>query len=47
MTPKDKPPLRSEGVNCATGEEWRTITNSSRKKEATKVEITLSSGCVW
>ena len=31
----------------ATGAEWRAITNSSRKKEAAKVEMTLSSGCVW
>ena len=32
MTPEDKLP-RSEGVQYATGEEWRAITNSSRKKE--------------
>ena len=32
MTPEDKP-LRLEGVQYATGEEWRAITNSSRKKE--------------
>ena len=32
MTPEDEPP-RSEGVQYATGEKWRTITNSSRKKE--------------
>ena len=25
----------SEGIQHATGEEWREITNSSRKKEAT------------
>ena len=25
--------LRSEGVHCATGEEQRTITNSSKKNE--------------
>ena len=33
MTLEDEP-LRSEGVQYATGEEWRTITNSSRKNEA-------------
>ena len=32
MTLEDKPP-RSEGVQYATGEEWRAITNSSRKNE--------------
>ena len=35
MTPKDKPPTpRSEGVQCATGEERKTITKSFRKDEA-------------
>ena len=33
MTPKDERP-RSEGVQYATREEWRTITNSSRKNKA-------------
>ena len=33
MTPEDEPP-RLEGVHYVTGEEWRAITNSSRKKEA-------------
>ena len=33
MTLKDEPP-RSESVQFATGEEWRIITNSSRKNEA-------------
>ena len=32
MTLEDEP-LRSEGVIYATGEEWRAITNSSRKNE--------------
>ena len=32
MTLKDEPP-RSEGVQHATGEEWRTTTDSSRKNE--------------
>ena len=32
MTPEDEPP-RLEGVQYATGEEWRDITNSSRKNE--------------
>ena len=32
MTLEEWPP-RSEGVQYATGEEWRAITNSSRKKE--------------
>ena len=35
MTLKDEPP-RSVGVQYATGEEQRTITNSSRKNEATR-----------
>ena len=29
---EDEPP-RSEGVQYATGEEWRAVTNSSRKNE--------------
>ena len=33
MTLKDEPP-RSEGVQFATAEEWKIITNSSRKNEA-------------
>ena len=33
ITPENEPP-RSEGVHHATGEEWRTVTNSSRRKEA-------------
>ena len=32
MTLKDEPP-RSEGVQFATAEEWKIITNSSRKNE--------------
>ena len=32
MTLEDEPP-RSEGVQCAAGEEQRAITNSSRKNE--------------
>ena len=32
MTPKDEFP-RWEGVQYATGEEWRAVTNSSRKNE--------------
>ena len=32
MTPEDEP-SRSEGVQYSTGEEQRTITNSSRKNE--------------
>ena len=35
MTLKDEP-RRSVGVQYATGEEQRTITNSSRKNEATR-----------
>ena len=34
MTPEDESP-RSEGVQYATGEKWRAITNSSRKNGAT------------
>ena len=30
MTLEDEPP-RSEGVQYATGKEWKTTTNSSRK----------------
>ena len=33
MTLEDNPP-RLEGVQYPTGEEWRAITNSSRKNEA-------------
>ena len=33
MTPEDEPP-RSEDVQYAAREEWRAITNSSRKNEA-------------
>ena len=33
MTPEDELP-RSEGVQYATGEEWRTIPNNSGKNEA-------------
>ena len=32
MTLEDNPP-RLEGVQYPTGEEWRAITNSSRKNE--------------
>ena len=38
MSLKDEttpPPPRSEGVQYATGEVWRAITNSSRKNEMT------------
>ena len=33
MTLEDEP-LRSEGVQYATGEEWRVVPNSSRRNEA-------------
>ena len=33
MTPEDEP-RRPEGAQYTTGEEWRAITNSSRKNEA-------------
>ena len=33
MIPKDESP-RSEGVQYAHGEEWRTTTNSPKKNEA-------------
>ena len=35
MTSKYEP-SRSEGVQYATGEEWKTITNSSRKNKAAR-----------
>ena len=42
---EDEPP-RSEGVQNATGEQWRAIINISRKKEAAgpkqKVSVLLS-----
>ena len=46
ITLKNEPPPtpRSEGVQYATEEEWRKITNSSRKNE---VETTLSCGYIW
>ena len=34
MTLENEPPPSSEGVQYATGEEWRAIPNSSRKNEA-------------
>ena len=34
MKPKDEP-SRVEGAQYATGDEWRTITNNSRKNEVT------------
>ena len=47
MTLEDVSP-RSEGVKYATGEEWRAITNSSRKKEVTgQAEMILSGGWIW
>ena len=46
MPPGDETPW-SEGIQYATGEEWMTITNSSRKNEAAEVGKMLSSGCVW
>ena len=49
MTPEDEP-LRLEGVQCATGEEQKAITNSSRKNEGpeswAKVKTILRCGCV-
>ena len=35
MTPEDEPP-RLEGVQYAIGKDWRVITYSSRKNEATE-----------
>ena len=32
ITPEDELP-RSEGVQCGTRDQWRTITNRSRKNE--------------
>ena len=47
MTVEDEP-HRSEGVQYATGEEQRVITNNSRKNEVTGPKQTmLSCGCVW
>ena len=47
MILEDKP-LRSEGIQYATGEEWRVIINSSRKNETwARGEMVLSCGCVW
>ena len=42
LTLEDEP-ARSEGVQCATGEEWKTITNSSRKNEVTGPKQKLQS----
>ena len=33
MAPEDEPPPQSEGVQYASKEKQRSITNSSRKKE--------------
>jgi len=47
ITPEDEP-SRSEGGQCATGEERRTSTNiPERMKQLAKVEMTLICGCVW
>ena len=44
---EDEPP-RLESVQYATREEWKTITNSSRKNEvAGPTEKALNCGCVW
>ena len=43
MTLEDEPP-RSEGVQCAAGEEQRAITNSSRKNEAAELKWKGCSG---
>ena len=40
MTPEDEPP-KSEGVRYATGEEWRAITNGSKKNEDASVEMKM------
>ena len=42
-------PRRLKGVQYATGEEWRSITNSVRKNEETEPrwETMLRSGCGW
>ena len=42
MTPEDEPP-RSEGVQYVTGEEWRAITSSSRRKEVAEPKQTWCS----
>ena len=36
MTPQDGTHPRPEDVQYATGEEWRAVTNSSRKNEAAR-----------
>ena len=47
MPPEDGCP-GSEGVQYATGEKWRAITDSSRKdEEAGPAETALSCGSVW
>ena len=47
MTPEDES-LRSEGVPYATGQEWRAITNSSKKTEmAGKKRKRRSAGRIW
>ena len=54
MTPEDEVP-RFEGVQYATGEKWREITNSSSKNEVTgpklkwcsAVDVSGAEGKVW
>ena len=48
MTPEDEH-SRLEGVQYATGEEQRAITNSSRKKmkHFGQAKTTPTCGCVW
>ena len=44
MTLKDESP-RSEGVQFATGEEWRK--NSRKNEEMDQIKTTPSCGCDW
>ena len=45
-TPEDTAP-RVEGVHCATGEEQRVITNSSRENEAASPKQKGCSAWMW
>ena len=48
MTLEDETPRpRLEGVQYATEEEQRAITDPERMKHLAQREMTLSCGCVW
>lgn len=47
MTPKDKPLSGQKVSTVLLGKSGGQLPIAPERKEAAKVEITLSSGCVW